>query len=203
MLIETNGVDMLAENVKDIPGFEGIYSATEDGRVYSHSRVVKASYGSTQLRKGRWLKQKINQGRAFYNIGAKWVSAHRIIAMTFIPNPENKPQVNHIDGDPLNNHVTNLEWCTQSENIKHAYANNLKKPVRMLGTNHPRHKLSNEVVQDIKSSSESLRVLANRYGLSKTWVSKIKRNINWTHIQRCEDGDSKTTISEGVGEGSK
>ncbi|ENX5461682.1 NUMOD4 domain-containing protein, partial [Escherichia coli] len=49
---------MLSENAKDIPGFEGVYAVTEDGRVYSHSRVVKAAHGSTQLRKGRWLKPK-------------------------------------------------------------------------------------------------------------------------------------------------
>jgi hypothetical protein len=62
---------MLSEKAKDIPGFEGVYAVTEDGRVYSHSRVVKAAHGSTQLRKGRWLKPKINQGRVLYNIGAK------------------------------------------------------------------------------------------------------------------------------------
>lgn len=56
---------MLSENAKDIPGFEGVYAVTEDGRVYSHSRVVKAAHGSTQLRKGRWLKPKINQEGCF------------------------------------------------------------------------------------------------------------------------------------------
>ncbi len=192
---------MLAENVKDIPGFEGVYSATDDGRVYSHSRVVKAAYGKTQLRKGRWLKAKINQGRVFYNIGAKWTSAHRIIAITFIPNPDNKPQINHIDGNPLNNHVSNLEWCTQSENIKHAYANNLMKPTRLLGENHPRHKLNDEIVAAIKESNESLKSLAERYGISKTWVSKIKRNINWSHVNGEEDDGNKATASQGSRKG--
>ncbi len=57
---------MLSENAKDIPGYEGLYAVTEDGRVYSHSRVVKAAHGSTQLRKGRWLKQHENNKGYLY-----------------------------------------------------------------------------------------------------------------------------------------
>lgn len=191
---------MLSESAKDVPGFEGVYAATEDGKVYSHSRVVKAAYGKTQLRKGRWLKLKINQGRAYYNIGAKWVAAHRIIASTFIPNPESKPQVNHIDGNPLNNSVSNLEWCTQSENIKHAYATGLKKPIKFLGTDHPKHKLSDSDVLEIKSSSESLSVIAAKFGISKTWVSKLKRNANWVHIKVDSNANTTATANEGVRE---
>lgn len=56
-------------------------------------------------------------------------SIHRLVAQTFIPNPNNKPMVNHIDGDKANNRVDNLEWCTQSENMRHAYRTGLQRSI--------------------------------------------------------------------------
>ena len=56
-------------------------------------------------------------------------SVHRLVAQGFIPNPDNKPMVNHIDGDKSNNNIDNLEWCTQSENMHHAYRTGLQKPI--------------------------------------------------------------------------
>lgn len=65
----------------------------------------------------------------------KHFSVHRLVAQCFIPNPENKPFINHIDGNPQNNHVSNLEWCTRSENIRHAFKLGLIKPRK--GEDHP------------------------------------------------------------------
>ena len=95
-----------------IKGLENRYSVNKKGEVWSHSKgCIKAlavdSRGYTGL---TWEENgKMKQERI-----------HRIVARTFIPNPENKPEVNHIDNDPSNNNVENLEWCTRQENMTHA-----------------------------------------------------------------------------------
>ncbi len=65
--------------------------------------------------------QKVKKGYLHVKIAGKWRQAHRLIAATFIPNIQNKKQVNHINGIKHDNRVENLEWVTQSENLKHAY----------------------------------------------------------------------------------
>lgn len=67
------------------------------------------------------------KGYVFVSLGSSSKLLHRIIAQHFIPNPNNYPEVNHIDGNKLNNHYSNLEWCTAKQNTQHAIINNLRK----------------------------------------------------------------------------
>lgn len=101
--------------MKFIPGYEGHYSATKDGRVYKHK---------TEKRKGGFIctdrTTTYVRIRLAKNGSEKWEAVHRLIALTFLPNPENKPQVNHKNLKKHDNSLENLEWVTRKENWLHA-----------------------------------------------------------------------------------
>jgi hypothetical protein len=134
---------------KAIPGYEWRYEVSNKGRVRSVERLVKDKNGVIKPVHAKELtlhknKVTVRHPSTRYHVELwrdnkrKAVSVHRLVALTFIPNPEGKPQVNHKDGNTTNNVVANLEWATSSENNKHARVNKLiraagGKPVR--GTN--------------------------------------------------------------------
>ena len=98
---------------KDVIGYEGLYQVSNLGRIKSvrNDKIRLNDFSSNKyLRISLW---KNGSGKKF--------QVHRLVAQAFIPNPENKPFINHKDGNKQNNHVENLEWCTSSENQKHRY----------------------------------------------------------------------------------
>lgn len=110
---------------------------------------------------------------------SKNVMIHRMVAVTFIPNPEHKEQVNHKDGDKTNNRVDNLEWVTRSENMQHAYR---ELGLDAKGRKKTAKKLTREQILDIYHSSETGQALAAKYNISDTMVYAIKNGKSWRDI---------------------
>lgn len=119
---------------KDVPGYEGKYSVSTLGRVKSYDGFRKINHGALQPFKGRILNatsNKLYHAVMFTENGKlKNVRVHQWVARTFIPNPNNYKEINHIDGNKKNNKVENLEWCTRQENNLHMYRIGLAKPVK-------------------------------------------------------------------------
>lgn len=121
------------ENFKEIKDFETRYLIGDNGTVISLPKEHPSGFngrGITRREKRVLTSTPDKNGYSTVCISKdKKVYSkkiHRLIAEMFIPNPENKPEVNHIDGNKANNNISNLEWCTKSENTKHAYAAGLR-----------------------------------------------------------------------------
>lgn len=116
---------------KDIPGYEGLYEVSNYGQIRSIKRLEKCG-NKTRIRKERILKQSLRRGYLFVSLCKKGekenVVIHRIVALLFIHNPNNMPEVDHIDGNKINNKVSNLRWVTAKQN-----SNNLKAPNTYIG----------------------------------------------------------------------
>ena len=101
--------------MRDIPGYEGRYAATSCGKIWSHlsKRFLKIG-GERYNYQVVVLSDKNHKNHTEY--------VHRLVAKAFLPNPENLPQVNHIDKVKHNNYLSNLEWCTAKKNLAHSGA---------------------------------------------------------------------------------
>jgi len=117
------------ENWKDIEGFERLFQVSNFGRVKrllknAHAKYMYANkYGDERIMNGYVEKAGYVTQCLSKNDKKKLVRVHRLVALAFIPNPENKRCVNHKDCDKTNNHVSNLEWCTHAENMEHMWKN--------------------------------------------------------------------------------
>ena len=169
---------------KDIEGYEGIYQVSNWGRVRSLDRFVNAKGNSKEFKKG--IIFKLSKTRKGYlcatlsNGHAKKKTVHRLVAQAFIPNPMNKPQVNHIDGNKINNKADNLEWVTGKENVWHAVNNKLM--YGLSGQYNSQAKLTNEQAEQIRkeyipySKEYNQCGLARKYGVSQCAIYRIIHN---------------------------
>lgn len=116
---------------KDVVGYEGLYEVSNTGLIRTNSqKTTYTKHHGTRHWKQRILRNKTPNGRnarvSLWKDGKqKDFLVHRLVAEAFIPKVEGKDSVNHIDGNPKNNHVSNLEWCDHRENNNHAFDNGL------------------------------------------------------------------------------
>lgn len=155
---------------KDIPGWEGLYMCNERGEILSVGRNgngYKDHMMNLVHDSDGYLMFKARNGKR-----VTMLKAHRCVALCFLPNPENKPTVNHIDGDKTNNNVSNLEWATYKEQAVHAIENKLWT-----------HAGSNKkAVAQIKDGEvvavyESLSAAGQALGISWTNISQVIRGL--------------------------
>ncbi|MCQ2059756.1 MAG: NUMOD4 domain-containing protein [Bacteroidaceae bacterium] len=167
---------MIGERWLPIPDYNGVYEVSDRGNV----RSVISGIGY----RIRILKQEKRNGylsvNLYLNGKAKHHYIHRLVAMAFIPNPENKREVNHIDCNKHNNDVSNLEWCDRKYNLTHSYENGLKR----FGENHGGHKLTEEQVREIRElrGIETTKEIAKRFGIAQCTVSAIHLRRIWKEV---------------------
>ncbi len=156
---------------KEIKGYEGRYWVSDAGIVQSRWRTLTP----TIMPKG-YCRLALGSGNNKKNF-----LVHRLVALAFIPNPKKLPQINHKDGNKLNNHANNLEWCTCASNIKHSFDNNL---VPQVGEKHRWSKLKRGDVTRIKELKKEnpampLKILAAMFQVSTDNISAILRGKSW------------------------
>lgn len=172
---------------KPVVSFEGLYSISEYGDVKSLDREVLHYKGGVNRIKGKTLKTPLDRYGykkvVLFNKGKRtYTTVHRQVAIAFIPNPNNLPEVNHKDSNKLNNHKSNLEWCTTEFNSEHAHENNLIDYNKISGINHYNTKLSEKDLKEVrrllKTNMKQIDI-ARKFSTSKSAISRIKLGISY------------------------
>jgi len=165
---------------KEISGLEGLYEISNLGNIRAMERSMPYNKHKNffMTKKGKILKiGKNRKGYAQTRLRKDGeylnVKIHRLVANAFIPNPKNKPQVNHKDGNKANNAIENLEWVTNQENTDHAVRSGYKQK-----------KLNEYQVRVIRQLGSDMRqpIIAELFGICQQTVSEIITRKIWKHI---------------------
>ena len=172
-----HSIDLDEEIWKDIPDY--LYQASNLGRIRSLDMNLLGRNNTYRTKKGIVLKQSFDKnGYLKVSLNGKTKKSHRIIAELFIDNPNNLPEINHIDGDKTNNKVDNLEWCTRQHNIKHSIDSGLQATSET-------SVCSIKIMQFDKNNTfikeyNSMREAEKETGISNATISKVCRGLGKT-----------------------
>lgn len=164
--------------MRDIPGYEGLYAATSCGRIWSY-------------KKQRFLKP-FGDGHGYLKVDLfkdgikKHCRVHRLIALTYLPNPENKPCINHIDENKTNNALPNLEWCTHEENNNHGSHN------EKLSKAHQKKVIcieTQEIFESVKEAAKAVDIDPSNISAACNGKHKTSAGYHWRHYYEEEKDD--------------
>lgn len=181
-------IKIMKEEWKDVVGFEGFYKVSNQGNIKSLPRQRRVGKLNCYISKERLLTPSkqvvVNYPRYRVNLWknnvSKQVKVHRIVAQAFIPNPENKPMINHKDNNSLNNCVENLEWCTNLENIRYS-----AKQWRMnCGEKNGGSRFKEGDILKMRSliKNTSKKDICKQFNVSISYLNEILRRNVWKHI---------------------
>ena len=167
---------------KPVKGYELLYSVSNLGKVkslhYNHGNKEKILVG--RINRGGYRTFLFNN-----NYKRKYITEHRLVAQAFLPNPNNYPQINHKDGNKLNNNVCNLEWCSAKQNSIHAYKNGLSKGNP--GEGNSQSKLTEQDIRKIRQLGESKEMsfvkIGKLFKIGGPTAFKIIKRKSWRHIK--------------------
>ena len=178
---------MIKEEWKDVVGFEGFYKVSNYGRIKSVDRTVLRKNGIPCHVNEKILNYWHHNG--YERAGLRKPDyyeqffVHRIVAAAFIGCIPEGMEVCHQDGDRKNNRPENLRYGTRSDNVIDAIRHGTHyTPYRAVGEDRKISKINNDIVRQIRASSESSTVLADRFKISQTLVKSVKRRTAWAHV---------------------
>lgn len=184
----------MKETWKDVPGYEGLYQVSTLGQVKRLETIIKVRFKTKEAERIQPEKILVQYTREDHyptvtlsKENKQWnISVHRLVSLTFLPNPENKKYINHKNGIKTDNRLENLEWCTASENAQHARDTGLKIPTWGEDNNSTLKQTQVVEIFDRLKKGENPKDLGLEYGVHEVTIRDIRDGRSWRNVTGLE-----------------